>query len=110
MDGVLFGISGDGPKSRPNPMPPQSLSILVTATTMLPECLSFSPSGDAAQLILTEESGAMQSTQWRCEACNASFQRPEHYQRHIRTHTKEKPFACVECGQQFSRVYALVYL
>ncbi|GLB12221.1 hypothetical protein AtubIFM57258_009501 [Aspergillus tubingensis] len=49
----------------------------------------------------------MQSTQWRCEACNASFQRPEHYQRHIRTHTKEKPFACVECGQQFSRVDSL---
>ncbi|KAI2827673.1 transcriptional regulator family: Fungal Specific TF [Aspergillus niger] len=49
----------------------------------------------------------MQSTQWLCEACNASFHRPEHYQRHIRTHTKEKPFACVECGQRFSRVDSL---
>ncbi|GKZ24804.1 hypothetical protein AbraCBS73388_011808 [Aspergillus brasiliensis] len=49
----------------------------------------------------------MQSINVRCETCSASFDRPEHYQRHIRTHTKDKPFACAECGQRFSRVDSL---
>ncbi|KAF7552176.1 hypothetical protein G7Z17_g4511 [Cylindrodendrum hubeiense] len=31
-----------------------------------------------------------------CGTCNTTFQRREHYQRHLRTHTKEKPFTCSE--------------
>ncbi|KAF5672006.1 zinc finger rst2 [Fusarium heterosporum] len=45
--------------------------------------------------------------EFSCETCNLPFQRREHYQRHIRTHTKEKPFACSECGQSFGRVDSL---
>ncbi|KAH6980648.1 hypothetical protein BKA56DRAFT_585825 [Ilyonectria sp. MPI-CAGE-AT-0026] len=37
-----------------------------------------------------------------CSYCNRSFRRPEHLQRHTRTHTKEKPYAC-QCGSSFTR-------
>ncbi|PLB54961.1 hypothetical protein P170DRAFT_442902 [Aspergillus steynii IBT 23096] len=42
-----------------------------------------------------------------CEVCNASFQRPGHYQRHLLTHSKEKPFSCTECGKHFARLDSL---
>ncbi|PYI27839.1 hypothetical protein BP00DRAFT_352524 [Aspergillus indologenus CBS 114.80] len=49
----------------------------------------------------------MQTPRLQCGTCNATFQRREHYQRHIRTHTKERPFCCSECGQTFGRVDSL---
>ncbi|KAH7072041.1 fungal-specific transcription factor domain-containing protein [Paraphoma chrysanthemicola] len=45
--------------------------------------------------------------QWTCDQCAVSFQRREHYQRHLRVHTKEKPFACSFCGNSFGRVDSL---
>ncbi|KAL3443403.1 hypothetical protein BJX65DRAFT_320626 [Aspergillus insuetus] len=41
-------------------------------------------------------------TQRSCTHCGRTFRRKEHLQRHLRTHTKEKPFACA-CGASFSR-------
>ncbi|KAL4878937.1 fungal-specific transcription factor domain-containing protein [Aspergillus karnatakaensis] len=49
----------------------------------------------------------MMQAELYCHTCNTSFQRREHYQRHIRTHTKERPFSCTDCGQSFSRVDSL---
>ncbi|KAI1328573.1 hypothetical protein F5Y16DRAFT_151327 [Xylariaceae sp. FL0255] len=37
-----------------------------------------------------------------CTHCGRSFKRSEHLERHVRTHTKEKPYICA-CGSAFSR-------
>ncbi|KAJ4256240.1 hypothetical protein NW762_009319 [Fusarium torreyae] len=37
-----------------------------------------------------------------CHHCGRTFKRTEHLERHVRTHTKEKPFLC-HCGASFAR-------
>ncbi|KAK1625717.1 hypothetical protein BDP81DRAFT_380925 [Colletotrichum phormii] len=37
-----------------------------------------------------------------CHVCHRTFARGEHLRRHLRTHTKEKPYGC-HCGQAFAR-------
>ncbi|KAM0454547.1 hypothetical protein ACHAO4_004352 [Trichoderma viride] len=38
-----------------------------------------------------------------CKYCNKEFKRQEHLERHIRTHTRERPFGCA-CGRTFTRL------
>ncbi|CAK7909138.1 hypothetical protein CAAN3_10S04874 [[Candida] anglica] len=40
-----------------------------------------------------------------CPLCDSRFQRPEHVKRHMKSHSKEKPFECdePECGKRFNR-------
>ncbi|KAJ5688961.1 hypothetical protein N7462_003353 [Penicillium macrosclerotiorum] len=39
----------------------------------------------------------------RCYMCNKTFSKKEHLTRHIRGHTKERPFQCSICGRLYSR-------
>ncbi|KAK0388003.1 hypothetical protein NLU13_4247 [Sarocladium strictum] len=43
----------------------------------------------------------------RCDECGASFSRREHLQRHMRSHTNERPYTCSQCGNAFSRMDVL---
>ncbi|KAJ5945808.1 hypothetical protein N7454_002647 [Penicillium verhagenii] len=45
--------------------------------------------------------------QVQCSVCSSKFRRPEHLKRHLRSHTKEKPFECAQCGRHFSRTDTL---
>ncbi|KIV92492.1 hypothetical protein, variant 1 [Exophiala mesophila] len=42
------------------------------------------------------------SDRFTCHRCGRAFKRSEHLNRHLRTHTKEKPFRC-QCGAPFAR-------
>ncbi|KAL4936866.1 hypothetical protein BDV06DRAFT_216320 [Aspergillus oleicola] len=53
------------------------------------------------------EEGASATGQTKCSICQSIFRRPEHLKRHFRSHTKEKPFECTQCGRHFSRTDTL---
>ncbi|KAK9849697.1 hypothetical protein MYU51_013185 [Penicillium brevicompactum] len=38
-----------------------------------------------------------------CPVCNQTFKKAEHLARHLRSHTKEKPFNCLVCQKAFAR-------
>jgi hypothetical protein len=38
-----------------------------------------------------------------CHACNKTFSKAEHLTRHLRSHTKERPYECSVCGKLYSR-------
>ncbi|KAI8625789.1 hypothetical protein F5Y19DRAFT_238347 [Xylariaceae sp. FL1651] len=58
---------------------------------------------DQSQARRRRRDGSSSNAQQRlCQHCGRSFKRSEHLERHVRTHTKEKPYIC-HCGSAFSR-------
>ncbi|KAL5341555.1 fungal-specific transcription factor domain-containing protein [Aspergillus crustosus] len=53
------------------------------------------------------EDSSSTTGQTKCSICQSTFRRPEHLKRHFRSHTKEKPFECPQCGRHFSRTDTL---
>ncbi|KAL4919724.1 fungal-specific transcription factor domain-containing protein [Aspergillus aurantiobrunneus] len=53
------------------------------------------------------EESSSATGQTKCSICQSTFRRPEHLKRHFRSHTKEKPFECTQCGRHFSRTDTL---
>lgn len=39
----------------------------------------------------------------RIQVCGATFTRPQHVGRHMRSHTGDKPYQCKECPEKFAR-------
>ncbi|EED16736.1 C2H2 transcription factor, putative [Talaromyces stipitatus ATCC 10500] len=39
----------------------------------------------------------------KCNICDRKFKKTEHYKRHERSHTKERPYECTVCHKKFSR-------
>ena len=45
-----------------------------------------------------------------CAICFRTFAKTEHLERHVRSHTKEKPFRCDICGRSYGRKYVKSFL
>ena len=45
----------------------------------------------------------LEKTTYTCETCGARFAGGGDLNKHIRTHTGEKPYKCVTCGAQFAQ-------
>lgn len=43
-----------------------------------------------------------------CSICSQAFRKAEHLARHVRSHTKEKPFECSVCGRTYVREYVTI--
>jgi len=51
----------------------------------------------------TRRSSSAANKQRECLTCGRIFSKTDHLERHVRSHTKEKPFGCSVCGRKYGR-------
>ncbi|KAI4893818.1 hypothetical protein NFI96_014917 [Prochilodus magdalenae] len=44
---------------------------------------------------------------FKCASCDKAFAKPSQLERHVRTHTGERPFKCLQCDKAFNQKSAL---
>lgn len=110
-DGAAAG-NGTAPHAAQVAPSPASFSSVSLAATLLPPMATFSTSKvlpqateDAKHHEAKTETPIDPKKKHPCPLCDSRFQRPEHVKRHMKSHSKEKPFQCdVEnCGKRFNR-------
>ena len=47
-------------------------------------------------------------SKFTCQLCSKVFSRRDNYQRHLVTHSGERPYGCQQCGQSFAFLHKLV--
>lgn len=87
---------------------PDGLDELKLILKKLKRSKKLSDSGDSTEATATAVENAppgKKKKNHECPLCGLRFQRPEHVKRHMRSHSKEKPFHCDQpnCGKRFNR-------
>lgn len=71
---------------------------------MRPQNVVLSHEMDSRQNELARQRG-LRDNKRKCLMCARTFSKAEHLERHIRSHTKEKPFECQQCHRKYGRKY-----
>lgn len=61
-----------------------------------------------AKFVKPSQRGAVNNNKFKCSVCHKEFKHRGVYNRHLITHSKEKPYVCEVCGKGFSRKHHLV--